>query len=117
MTIEFRCDQCGELLRTSDEKAGWQAKCPGCGTPVTVPHSESDANDALDLDDEFYDDFDDKFGEGSSAPRAGRTKTCPMCGEQIHAASLKCRYCGEEFDEPGRRVRPICPSTQRMGAT
>ncbi len=37
MPIEFRCTQCNKLLRTPDETAGRQAKCPECGMIVTVP--------------------------------------------------------------------------------
>lgn len=37
MAIEFRCDQCGKLLRTGDETAGKQAKCPSCGTVQAIP--------------------------------------------------------------------------------
>lgn len=37
MSIEFRCTQCDKLLRTSDDTAGKQAKCPECGTLMTVP--------------------------------------------------------------------------------
>lgn len=37
MPIEFRCDQCGKLLRTGDETAGKQAKCPSCGTVQPIP--------------------------------------------------------------------------------
>jgi hypothetical protein len=28
----------------------------------------------------------------------GDFKSCPMCGEQIKAIALKCRYCGANFD-------------------
>jgi predicted RNA-binding Zn-ribbon protein involved in translation (DUF1610 family) len=28
----------------------------------------------------------------------GDTKSCPMCGEQIKAIALKCRYCGVNFE-------------------
>lgn len=41
MAIEFRCTQCGKLLRTADGTAGKQAKCPSCGTVVTIPEASS----------------------------------------------------------------------------
>jgi len=37
MPIEFSCTQCGRLLRTADETAGRSARCPACGTVMTVP--------------------------------------------------------------------------------
>ncbi|NQT16204.1 MAG: DUF975 family protein [Planctomycetes bacterium] len=37
MPIEFRCTQCNRLLRTQDETAGKQAKCPECGTVLMIP--------------------------------------------------------------------------------
>ncbi len=37
MPIEFRCGQCGKLLRTGDETAGKQAKCPSCGSVQPIP--------------------------------------------------------------------------------
>ncbi|MBN2295771.1 MAG: zinc ribbon domain-containing protein, partial [Pirellulales bacterium] len=37
MPIEFRCTQCSKLLRTGDDTAGKQAKCPACQAIVTVP--------------------------------------------------------------------------------
>lgn len=41
MPIEFRCGQCGKLLRTGDETAGKQAKCPACGAVQPIPASLS----------------------------------------------------------------------------
>jgi phage FluMu protein Com len=41
MPIEFRCVQCGKLLRTPDGTADQAAKCPACGTVMTVPEPES----------------------------------------------------------------------------
>ena len=41
MSIEFRCSQCNKLLRTGDETAGRQAKCPECGAFMTVPDAGS----------------------------------------------------------------------------
>lgn len=37
MPIEFRCTRCNKLLRTAESAVGKQAKCPECGTIVTVP--------------------------------------------------------------------------------
>lgn len=37
MAIEFNCVQCQKLLRTGDDTAGKQAKCPECGTVMTIP--------------------------------------------------------------------------------
>lgn len=37
MPIEFRCTQCDKLLRTGDDTAGKQAKCPECGAVMPVP--------------------------------------------------------------------------------
>ena len=37
MPIEFRCTQCGRLLRTPDETAGKRAKCPECGAILAIP--------------------------------------------------------------------------------
>jgi hypothetical protein len=37
MSIEFRCSQCGKLLRTGDDTVGRQAQCPECGALSTIP--------------------------------------------------------------------------------
>ncbi len=37
MPIEFRCVRCNKLLRTGDDTAGKQAKCPECGTVMPIP--------------------------------------------------------------------------------
>ncbi len=39
MPIEFRCTRCNKLLRTGDDTAGKQAKCPECGTVMPIPSS------------------------------------------------------------------------------
>lgn len=37
MPIEFRCVGCQKLLRTPDQAAGQQARCPECGAVMLVP--------------------------------------------------------------------------------
>jgi phage FluMu protein Com len=43
MPIEFRCSQCGKLLRTGDNTAGKQAKCPSCGSIQPIPMASQGA--------------------------------------------------------------------------
>jgi hypothetical protein len=44
MPIEFRCSQCGKLLRTGDDTAGRQAQCPECEAIGTVPTPPAGGN-------------------------------------------------------------------------
>lgn len=43
MPIEFRCTGCQKLLRTKDDSAGKQARCPECGTLLAVPEKPAAA--------------------------------------------------------------------------
>ncbi len=40
MPIEFRCNECGRLLRTTDDSAGRTAQCPACGNTMAIPAPE-----------------------------------------------------------------------------
>lgn len=119
MSIRFRCDNCGKQLKTKDSSAGKKVKCPGCGDVLVIPEPVVDAveerPDAYDDgygDDQYGDDYgggsydDNPFGSGDlasygtdiGAPGGDKRKPCPMCGEMIQAAAVKCRFCGEIFD-------------------
>ncbi|MCK4342306.1 MAG: hypothetical protein KAY37_11355 [Phycisphaerae bacterium] len=37
MAIEFHCDHCGKLVKTSNENAGKRGKCPHCKNSVYIP--------------------------------------------------------------------------------
>jgi hypothetical protein len=77
LPIEFNCHVCGKLLRTSDEKAGRTAACPGCGEKLNVPGEMAkpepafdDYPDKDDDGDEGFDDYgDEDFESSGSAPR------------------------------------------------
>ncbi|NLE36893.1 MAG: hypothetical protein GX621_02600 [Pirellulaceae bacterium] len=61
MPIEFRCMSCDKLLRTPDETAGRQAKCPACGVVMTVPEATgSPAGSASGGESPFGTFYDDR---------------------------------------------------------
>ena len=50
MPIEFRCQGCGRLLRTADDTAGKQAKCPQCDEILSIPTSTPPEADQTPVD-------------------------------------------------------------------
>ncbi|HEX6985723.1 MAG TPA: hypothetical protein VF170_10110 [Planctomycetaceae bacterium] len=100
MSIEFRCPSCQKKLKTGDDKAGKTAKCPQCGTPVTVPAATATAEDDFGGFPSF-EEFD--AAPGAAPPRrrapaaAAGQVACPMCGAMNDPAAGRCYACGEDL--------------------
>jgi Domain of unknown function (DUF4190) len=89
MPIEVACGKCGAKLRAPDNAAGRTAKCPKCGSPITVPSpvveaelieevsQPSAATSGFQVSDEYRSAYrppapePQTAGPASSAPAAG----------------------------------------------
>lgn len=122
MAIEFACPNCNKHLRTSEDRAGARAKCPDCGSPVTVPspqkpRSKPKSRDTHEEDDygfpesggSAHDRYDDDYGDGHDdggydddddygAP--ARSSRQPS-----NVGSKPCPMCGEDIRGNAIRCR------------
>ncbi len=58
--IPVECDACGKRFKAKASLAGRSGKCPGCGSPITVPEPE----------DDLWEDEQDEWG-GSDGSYSG----------------------------------------------
>lgn len=109
MTITFSCAKCGRTLRTTDEKAGRKARCPGCGDILTVPASaappEASYEDWDDSSPGAAESEDDEEAVPTPLPARRRSRSCPMCGAGAAASARTCKACGEPLDADQKRGR------------
>jgi phage FluMu protein Com len=115
VTIEFRCGHCEKSLKTSIEKAGWQAKCPGCGRLIEIPSSGQAADPWLEQSRPVT--SESRRMKPGEVP-VEEFKQCHVCSAEILNSAVRCHYCGEVFasdtDRPvprsGRReLKPFAP--------
>ncbi|MCY2966187.1 MAG: biopolymer transporter ExbD [Planctomycetota bacterium] len=68
MSIQFRCNACGETLSVGDKMAGRSVDCPGCGAPVRVPDGEKKARPAATMPQRQAWTDDESSEAGSPVP-------------------------------------------------
>jgi hypothetical protein len=79
MAIEFRCNQCGRLLRTGEETAGRMAQCPECGSQTPIPFStEAEPVQPIDIEPPAAEvagsPFSGSFGSSPFGSRSERSQ-------------------------------------------
>src|SRR5688572_2786388 len=96
MPIEFRCTNCNKLLRTKDDTAGKQAKCPECGTVLQIPMTSTAAPEVTTDVPPPPQDF--RF-----APTSPGTPANPFASPQYGGAEAVSTDFGERSGPPWER--------------
>jgi phage FluMu protein Com len=63
MTIRYKCDKCGSVLKIKDRLAGTAGKCPKCKTKFQVPEPSSAEARSPQGDEEEFSEEDAIFGK------------------------------------------------------
>ena len=113
--IEFQCTHCDKALKTSGDKAGRQAKCPGCGGLIAIPPLSGPSELESDLTNSGATEAD--FIPSDTLPEENE-KTCSSCGDVLGESAIRCHRCGKVFPpnrfgsgrlRGNREIRPFPP--------
>jgi hypothetical protein len=93
MTIEFRCDGCGRMLRADEGQRGEEARCPSCGGLTSVPALDGAATGARQMAHGGDGDHTALRIAEDDGPVMAEL-VCPECGEPMGAGAVICIECG-----------------------
>src|ERR1700682_1392639 len=99
MALVFQCSTCGKKIKARDDSAGKKARCPYCQAMMFVPEPVSDAEEGPAKQETYA-----VHKPPPRPPKGEEREPCPACGEMILAGAVKCRFCGEIFDEELKRA-------------
>jgi hypothetical protein len=98
--IQVTCPSCSSSFKAPDSASGKRAKCPKCNGVIDIPGGVP-AAEILDAEEVPAANGADEYEV--EPPSSGATdevrRPCPLCGELISPKAVKCRYCGEVFDQ------------------
>ena len=89
MTIRYQCPECDSVLKIRDDKAGTDAKCPGCKSKFTVPQPEEVAAES--------DTAEETTPEKSAEKEKAEEKKPKKKSKQKAAAAAK-KSADDDFD-------------------
>lgn len=81
--MQISCPNCGQKYDVDDSCAGQTAQCEQCGEKFVVYAVVKPPK--------------------PTQPAIPKTRTCPMCGENILIIAKKCRYCGTMLTRQSRQ--------------
>lgn len=124
MAIVFDCT-CGKKVQAPESLAGKRVRCPHCQSVLEVPPHVLDAEEVPRPSPVTAKPRSspapqpETFGlqDEADAPALDpdeKRRPCPMCGEMILANAVKCRFCGEVFDETLRETLTVDPELVRQ---
>lgn len=111
MSISFNCASCDKKLKVKEELAGKRVRCPECGAVQEVPEPMLEAEESPVSSAPAEGGYAMAPPEPTKEP-AEKRRPCPVCGEMILLDAVKCRFCGEIFDETLKRAQQ-----KKRGAT
>lgn len=115
--IELNCHHCGKSLKTPDDRAGRQARCPGCYQLITIPTADGLTTESADGLAENLDTVGTIADDETATPPVD-SKNCPKCSGPVPQTAIRCQACGHIFEAsrpqqiPGsyrRETRPFPP--------